>query len=225
MATRSLSLATFAAAVLLPAAGCGAQDWPTFPDVDLTLEALHAEAASSGLVVRGIPDEDPGPPFYARVGIQLLHDGDWLAIPFYRDPACIPDDFNLLEMFHFPGPMGPGAFACPLVLTGRLLIEPDAPLGTFPRQVVLKGEAVTFWFVSLTAFEEAAADGVVTLPELADLEPIEGIAARFHETLHPREGNHRIIINAAGELEDGRSFRFHATHIDDVLRSIRIQFR
>jgi hypothetical protein len=225
MSVQSLALSTFLVAALLPAAGCGPDGWPSFPDGELTLEALESQATSSGLVVLSIPDEDPGAPFYARVGLQLLHDGDLLTIPFYRDPACIPDDFNLLEMFHFPGPMGPGAFACPLGMTGKLLIERDAPLGTFPRQVVLQGDAVPFWFVPLEAFEAAAADGVVTLPELAELSPLEGVAHRYHETLHPREGNHRIIINAMGTLNDGRSFRFHATHIDDVLRSIRIQIR
>jgi hypothetical protein len=225
MPAQTLALATLMLAMLLPAAGCGPDAWPTFPDEELAFQALESQAAASGHVVLSIPDEDPGPPFYARVGLQLLHDDGLLGIPLYRDPACIPDDFNLLEMFHFPGPMGPGAFACPLGMTGKLLIEPDAPLGTFPQQVVLKGDAVPFWFVSLDAFEAAAADGVVTLPELAALSPLVGTASRYHETLHPREDDHRIIINARGTMEDGRSFRFHATHIHDVARSIRIDIR
>jgi hypothetical protein len=215
--------ATLALTTLLLLAGCGSSGWPTFPDPERTLASLEAEAAAAGLVVRSIPAEDPGPPFYARVGLQLLHQGDLLAIPLYRDPACIPHDFNLLEMFDFPGPTSPGAFACPLTLTGKLMIEPEATLGTFPRRVVLLGDAVRFWFVPLEAFEAAAQDGVVTFPELAALSPMEGTATRYHEDLHPRDGDHRIHIDAEGRMDDGRRFRFHAAHIDDELRSIRIR--
>jgi hypothetical protein len=219
----SIPVATLIVTALLSAAGCSSVDWPTFPDEDRAFAALEAEAASAGLVVLNIPEEDPGPPFYARVGLQLLHEQDLLAIPFYRDPACIPDDFNLLEMFDFPGPMGPGAFACPLNLTGKLMIEPDAPLGTFPVHVILRGTSVRFWFVSLEAFQAAAADGVVTRGELAAMSPVEGTATQYHESLHPREDDHRIVIDAIGALDDGRSFRFHATHIDDEAVSIRIR--
>lgn len=215
---------------VLVAAACAAHDDPVTPvqsaagNTPVGARAPQAgQSGQSGLMVLTIPDEDPGPPFYARVGLQFLTDGDLLAIPFYRDPACVPADFNLLEMFHFPGPGGPGAFACPLSMTGRLLIEPDAPLGTFPRQVVLQGDAVRFWFVPYADFQEIAEDGVVTMPELAGLSPLQGTAGRYHETLHPREGEHRIVIDAGGLMDDGRRFQFHATHIDDTLRSIRIR--
>lgn len=97
--------------------------------------------------------------------------------------------------------------------------------GTYPRQVVLQGDAVPIWFVSLADFGAAAAGGGVTMAELEALSPMKGMASRFHETLHPREGEHRMIIDARGTLEDGRTFRFHATHIDDVPRAIRIDIR
>lgn len=205
-------------------AGCGHDPAETvIPDPSVDARPVTAPVAG-GLVPRSIPDEDPGPPFYARVGVQFFHDGGWLAIPFYRAPDCVPADFNLLDFFHFPGPSGPGAFACPFLMTGTLLIEPDAPQGTFPRQAVLAGSDIPFWFVPSASFEAGAADGVVTLAELASMPLVEGIADRFAETLHPREDDHKIVIDASGLLEDGRGFRFHVTHIADEVRSIRIAF-
>lgn len=201
---------------------------------DSTPAALNAEevraasAASDGLTQKTVPDEDPGPPFYARVTTildQFFHGDGWLAIPFYRDPACVPADFNLLQLFDPPGPAGPGAFGCPLLMKGFVLIEPDAPLGTFPRQAVLMGDAVPFWFVPWSDFEAEAADGVVTMADLQALEPLVGLASRYHETLKPREGDHVIVIDAAGTLDDGRAFLFGVTHIEDETRSIRLQFR
>jgi len=71
-----------------------------------------------------IPAEDPGIPVYARVGRQVLHDGKRVAIPFYRDPARIPVDPDLLRFLDFPGPGGPGAFGC---LTALELPGPGGP--------------------------------------------------------------------------------------------------
>lgn len=218
--------APFLAGSALVLGACTNPD-PVTPPTVVAPEGLAASpaAASSGLVVRSIPDEDPGPPFYARVGLQFFHDGGLLAIPFYRNPSCVPADFDLMRFFHFPGPGGPGAFACPLTMTGNLLIEPDAPRGTFPRQVVLEGNEVPFRFVDSQAFEEEAADGRVTMGDLATLSPLRGTATRYHETLRPREDEHKIIIDAAGTLEDGRRFRFHATHLGDTPRVVRIEIR
>ena len=173
---------------------------------------------------RAIPDEDPGPPYYARVGLQVFDDGEWVAIPFYRPPSCIPADFNLLQFFHFPGPDGPGAFACPLLVSGFLLTEPDAPLGTFPRRVVLEGTDVPVWFVPSSVFAEATVDGGLTVGELEHLQPVRGLARSYHETLHPRADEHLIVIVARGALEDGRTFVFHAVHLRDEIQSLGIAF-
>ena len=72
-----------------------------------------------------MPAEDPGPPFYARVGYQLLERDGWVAIPFYRSPDLVPADFNLLDFFHVPGPAGPGAFAAPLDRVRLDALPPD----------------------------------------------------------------------------------------------------
>jgi hypothetical protein len=206
------------------------------PSAALSAEANFAPSANvgelpgpqfstGGLVPRLIPEDDPGPPFYARLGRPYFPSDGWLAIPFYRAPACIPPDFNLLDHYDFPSPNGPGAFACQLLVTGTFLIEPDAPLGTFPFLVVLDGAGAPVWFVPSASFDVAAQDGVVTIGELAALNPLRGTARRYHEMLRPRSGEHKIIITADGSLEDGRSFMFEASHIDDQLRSIRIAFQ
>lgn len=223
--TKQITLMTV---LVLSLTGCQ-RDTGMSTDVALETDAAAlAQAESEGLVRKDIPDEDPGPPFYARVTTELnqfFHSDGWLAIPFYRDPDCIPEDFNMLELFDFPGPAGPGAFACPLLMEGFLLTEPDAPLGMFPRHVVLMSDASPFWFVRWSDFEAEAADGVVTIGDVEGLDPLKGVASRYHETLRPREGDHVIAIQATGTLDDGRTFRFNVTHMEDTTRSIHIRIR
>jgi hypothetical protein len=206
-------------------AGCSG-DRPSLVDAGAPADAVHAaRASSSGLVHRLIPSEDPGPPFYARVGMQVLESDGYVAIPFYRSPALVPADFNLLAFYHFPGPQGPGAFAAPLLMSGFLLIEGDAPLGTFPKQVELRGDDVPVWFVPSAAFHAAAQDGVLTIAELQALEPLYGTAKRYHETLHPRDGEHKIVIQAHGTLPDGRRFTLQVSQVHDAMPNVRITFR
>jgi hypothetical protein len=192
------------------------------------------EAAVSALVAAGMqrvtfPDPDPGMPAYARMTTlldQLFHDDGWLAIPFYRDPACIPEDFNLLGLFHPPGPDGIGAFECqPLTTHGFYLVEADAPMGTFPRVAFSSGDAVPFWFVDWDEFQAALGTGRVTIGDLAAMTRLEGVATSYRETLRPRPGEHLVVIDARGRLADGRAFQFHITHVEDQTRAVRVRFR
>ena len=223
---RTLSLTASLAVIL---AGCSTETPVNSPPPGPTAVASAAAGkADAGFVRKNVPEEDPGPPIYARLTPildQFFHTDGWLAIPVYRDLACVPADFNLLDYYHPPGPGGPGAFGCPLQVNGFLLIEPDAPLGTFPKQAVLTGDAVPFLFVSWDDFQTEAADGVVTLADLRSLGALEGTADRFHETLKPRVGEHQVVIQAAGTLEDGRRFQFGVTHLEDETVSIRLRFR
>ena len=81
------------------------------------------------------------------------------------------------------------------------------------------------WFVASAAFAAATADGTLTIGELEGLNPLEGIAQSYHETLHPREEDHLIVIVAHGTLDDSRSFDFQTTHLRDEIMSLRIAFR
>lgn len=190
-------------------------------------EPLASHSGSHGLVHTTFPDEDPGPPFYARVTTimnQFYHDGEWLVVPFHRDPGCVPEDFNLLAFFDPPGPAGPGAFACPLTVNGFMLLEAGAPPGTFPHYVEITGSAVPFYFVPWAEFQAEAEDGVVTITDLEALDPILGTAHRYRETLKPRLDNHLVVMTAAGTLEDGRAFEFSATHRMDRTTALRLRF-
>lgn len=224
-----LRTVTLAIVLALPLMACGGSPPTAVEAQAVEVEAPRsAQADSEGLIRKAVPDEDPGPPFYARVTTlldQFFHHDGWLAIPFYRPPECVPPEFDLLQLYDPPGPEGPGAFRCPLLMEGFLLTEPDAPLGTFPRQAVLRGDAVPFWFVPWADFQVAADDGEVTFAELQAMGPVAGVADRYRETLKPRLGDHLIVIDAAGTLADGRTFRFHVTHREDRTEAIQIDIR
>jgi hypothetical protein len=218
-------LRTLGLAFLLVACG-GSQNDDTLSDVPDTATLIRA-AETAGLMRVTVPQPDPGIPAYARAfpgEKQFFHNGEWLAIPFYRAPSAIPADFNLMTFFHFPGPGGPGAFATPILIRGFYFIEPNAPLGTFPVLAVSTGDAVPIWFVRWSAYQTAMADGVVTIGDVNAMQPLRGIATTFNETLKPRTGDHLTVITANGRLADGRTFDFHVTHVGDVSRALRINF-
>lgn len=220
---RSTTLATLVGLAGLAAFGCsgaGETPQPTGPAAD----GLAASRAG-GLRVVAFPSDDPGPPLYVRLTPmlnQIFVDQGMVAIPFYRDPACVPADTDMLTHFHPPGPGGPGAFGCRLLIEGTYVIESDAPLGTFPVSVNASGPA-RVWFVPVSDFAAATADGVLTMAELVALEPLRGTATSFHEMLKPRTDTHHVVITSRGRLEDGRTFQFNVNHQGDVTRSILIR--
>ncbi len=78
--------------------------------------------------------------------------------------------------------------------------------------------AVPVWFVSWPVLQAAAADGVLTITELAGLPTlVKGHADQFDETLHPLQGarNGHLKMNAFGTLPDGRSFRVQVTAVNN----------
>jgi hypothetical protein len=219
-------LAAIPLAVLL---GCG-PDTPSAPAADALAEAsasLARSANAQGLVRTTWPSaDDPGMPFYSRIDPMPPHvdtDGTWVAVAFYRDPACVPGDFNLLGFFD-----PPAAFACPQTVSGFSLWEGAAFQGA-PRVVQIRGGgAVPVWIVPADAFFEAISDGVLTIGELAGLDGLlTGTATHFDELIHPHPnppelgggGGHpapKLVQNARGTLEDGRSFSIHLRRIDGL---------
>lgn len=190
--------------------------------------------AGGGLVRTTTPSpEDPGPPLYARVGDPagpvVYSDGDWAVIAFYRDPDCVPEDFNLLEFFAF------GSFGCDMTVSGFSLWEVE--VGTAPPKVLkMTGTDVPIWFSPLDAFNSAIADGVLTVGELQGLDGLlVGHADRFNETLQPIPlppelggGGHpspKLVQQAGGWLQDGRRFSLHISHVHQEVRSVRIRFQ
>lgn len=210
------------------------QDSPTAPSAPtaghLTLE-LPLDTPGVGLVRVAFPEQDPGGPFYARVSPypeflnQVFTDGRTVAIPIYRDPSCIPGDFNLFQAFDFPSEAGPGAFGCPLLVSGTFLIEPGAPLGTFPVQVNTRGPA-QIWFVDHDEFVTRTSDGILPMARLAEefTSLRIGTADHFMELLRPRlDARHQVVITSHGSLADGGRFRLSVNHMNNELRSISIR--
>ena len=191
-------------------------------ETPLPEKTASARMASGNKKVH-FPEEDPGAPFYMRAGNSLnqffVYDG-WLVIPFFRNPSCIRPDFNLLNIFDVPA-----SFGCELTVNGFYMIERDVPAGTFPLIVQSTGSAVPFWFVRWEDFQAAMSDGVVTIGELQSLNPLVGSATKFHETLRPRANNHLVQINAAGVLDDGRTFDFHVTHVGNQTKNISLTIK
>jgi len=196
------------------------------------LAALTAGCESAAPLA---PDETPvafatthtpvDPPFYARLERPFtVHTDEWAAIVFYRPPACVRAEFNLLDFTDIPG-----AFFCgPLTVQGWEMRKDADPFAA-PYQSSMKGlGAVPVWLVTWAELRPAFAGGI-TIAELESLPSlVKGTAATFEEMLQPIPTRvpSRLVMNARGTLADGRSFLLHYTSQDDFsgndVRSVRI---
>jgi hypothetical protein len=153
-------------------------------------------------------------PFYAGLARGgIAHTDDWAGIVFYRPPACIPEDFNLLDFLDIPR-----VFDCnPPTTEGFAIWEHGPGIDAAPLLVELHGlGAVPVWFVRWPALQAAVADDTLTIGELVSLQPLVGSATAYHETLRPTGGvkMSTTSLNARGWLVDGRSFQFGVTLVD-----------
>lgn len=169
------------------------------------LMAPLLSAIAQGEVRVEFPDDDPGPPFYARIRHNFaIQNGQWAAIIFYRSPNCVAPSFNLLRLFN------PAAFGCPLTVEGFALYDQvPPPPGVSPKQAKTFGlGAVPVWFVRWADLQTAVADGVLTIQDLAAMNPIVGSATFFRETLHPTETAQvpKLSIVARGTTATGTFF-------------------
>lgn len=175
--------------------------------------AMEMEVSASAAPTEPVRIEGNGEvPFYARFGEnETFSDGEWTVIVFYRPPDCIPADFNLNQFFHFPGNDSPGAFACAPPTTTSVEYWANGP-ETDPAPLIaeMTGRgAVPVWFIAQTQVEQAMADGIVTIDELAASPSLlKGEAANYTELLHPGQSNAESLIQfaAEGALEDNRTF-------------------
>ncbi len=193
--------------------------------LSLLFVLLATTARVDGQVRLLVPEQSPSGPFYARIERGLvLQTGEWVAIAFYRDPACVPASFNLFNFFDFANI--PAVFFCPLTVHGfEVWSDPATDAG--PRQSKLQGNgAVPVWFVSVEDYQ-AALPGL-TMTELLSMPSLmQGVATDFEETLHPLgiAQQSMLQIVATGDLPDGRTFQFVAVEAAGELRHVRIEFR
>lgn len=162
------------------------------------------------------PVVSPGVPAYARFELlipdfDLPNDRQWAAFVFYRDPACVPPDFNLGDFFDLPGPAGLGAFACPLLIEGHEIWRPGPGADVAPMYVVSRNAVpeLPVWFVRWPELRQAIDDGELTIDELRGLPSRLSAKARwFEERLYPNGGADEpgISLRAEGALEGGGRF-------------------
>lgn len=183
-----------------------------FMVVSIILTTL-AVAAMANVVTLfpGPPGTPSGVPAYARIerapdGLPLVHhDKEWAAIYFFRDPACVPVAFNLLDFFD-----PPTVFDCPMTIEGfEIWKNGPPPIDEAPIHTMSHGTgAVPVWFVRWEVLRAALLDDVLTMSELNTLNPLKGRASFLKETLQPLGGAHRTVtqVVARGVLEDGRTF-------------------
>lgn len=162
--------------------------------------AEYARLKASGAFVEfSAPDPHPGPPFYARIAVLgpdrlFMESGNTVIIPMMRQLECIDRDFNLLNLFHVPD-----AFFCPLVLSGKGLMEPNSSPEQFPVIAYLESNNMPVWFVDREPLLQAMQDGVLTLAELESLSPRKGVASRYIEYNKPRTAeDHLLVIESEG---------------------------
>jgi len=180
-------------------------------------------------------DSDGQLPFYARVPRnEIITDGEWVAVVFYRPASCIPADFNMLDFFDLPDATGLGAFDCQPPTTDSVEKWQNGPeLDPAPILVKFRGlGAVPVWFVTWSELEAAIADDMLTIGELEALPSLRrGSADHYNEIVYPwqnaKNGNGDLRIVARGELEDGGRFRLRVS-VNDIVNmrgNIRIVIR
>ena len=157
------------------------------------------------------PEEQPVVPAYARfetVSALGFTDRQWFVIPFYRDPACVPRNFNLLDFFD-----APRAWECddviPPYIEGFAIRSqpPPAP----PEHFFARGlEGMPVWFVAFDELQEVADKnrGTITIRDLEKMDSLRmGVAEHYMEEIQTDANpvsTHRIVT--WGELLDGTPF-------------------
>lgn len=183
------------------------------------------------------PVTSPGVPAYARLellipGFDVPRSEQWAAVVFYRDPDCIPLDFDLGQFFHLPGPDGLGAFACPLLIEGREIWENGpgsdlAPIYAYSRNAV---PDLPIWFMAIDELQPLFDRGFVFIDEIEALPSLlRGKAWRFEESLYPNgaAASPGLTLQANGRLESGGQFKidwhFHPdADEDDVVIELQL---
>lgn len=184
------------------------------------------------------PAESPGIPAYVRLNLNvgdydLPNDGNWAALVFYRDPDCIPANFDLGQFFDPPGPGGLGAFNCPILTEGLELWENGpgagdaAPLYARSRNAT---PGLPIWFVASSEIQPFIDSGHVFIDDIVSLPSlIRGSARWYEEALYPSEAapDPSITMRAEGRLETGGRFSLNwhnqsSTGEDDVVIQLEL---
>jgi hypothetical protein len=179
---------------------------------------LYLTCAASADEHLRFPGDVPVDIYHSGGPIGSLTDGLQIVIPFWIAPELIRPDFNLLDTFDAV------ATELPLLVEGFVRWRDNYPPSWEARGL----GAVPFWFVDAAEFAAAAADGELTIVELAALDSLlVGVAGFYQEQnhiygLHPV--SHYTMV-ASGTLANGRSFAVRFVEVDLVLLLTEIEFR
>jgi hypothetical protein len=195
------------------------------------LAAVSAIGLQANVLLQFSPAQGGGVPAYARIerlenGHVLVHnDGHWAAITFYRDPSCVPADFDLLDFFDVPR-----AFVCELTVEGFEIWRNGPWAGDAgPIQTVSFGLGeVPIWFVETAELQDKVDDDILTLGELEACATLRrGVASSFKETLHPYQiaQQTKLQIVARGALTGGGTFFFQVEETHNQQKHVSIQFK
>lgn len=201
---------------------------PTHPTDTTTTTAASMKTANAhgGPVRLAFPGDYPGGPFYSELASDFVfHTDREAAVVFWRQPDCVPADFNLLDFLDltpaFPGGP-PRPFLCTFTVHGVDTWH-DPATDPFPFQEEVRGSgAVPVWLVSWPELEAAIGDGVLTIAELGSLPSLRvGQASFYQESIrNSNQGNRHAgsTTNARGLLTDGSAFRLH---VSEKLQGVR----
>ena len=143
------------------------------------------------------------PSNFAPIYADWYGNDEWVAFIFYRDPADVPSDFNLLNYYD------PLALEDPLTIEGFAIFKKPDDLS--PLQAEMKGlGAVPIWFISRAQYDSAKGDGVLTIDELEGLSSLKRGTATFYTETLLSEGHPAMLlknVEASGAMEDGSNFR------------------
>ena len=194
------------------------------------LVAVSAIGLQANVLLQFSPTLGGGVPAYARIEtvddhVFVHNDGTWAAITFYRQPPCVPIEFNLLDFFDLSG-----AFGCELTVEGFEIWRNGPWAGDAgPIQTVSFGlGAVPVWFVSVSELQDKVDDGVLTVAELEGCATLrKGSASSFKETLHPAgvAQQTKLQLVARGTFADGGTFFFQVEETHFQQKHVVIRFR
>jgi hypothetical protein len=218
-------IAVFVISLPLIVLSCKKDEEIVLSKVELAAAEYARLKASGNYIEFSVPDQNPGPPFYARIADMgaerlFMESGNTVIIPMMRQVECIDPDFNLLSMFHVPD-----AFFCPLVLSGKGLTEPNSPPDVFPVIAYLESNNMPVWFVDKQPLLNAMQDGVLTLTELETLNPKKGVASWYIEYNKPRTvEDHLLVIESEGTIPaTGQRFEYTVNSIDKSIQEVELR--
>ena len=145
--------------------------------------ATHSVKANDRITFPAGVSDGGGFPGYAQLGFDpliqavfIINDGEWAAIPFYRDPACVPADFNLIVQVDVPR-----AFDCPSTVEGSLNVSPDGAFHFHAQGPVEGFPLPTVYFVKYSELLGAIQDGELLIGELQALPSLKTGRATFFQ--------------------------------------------